>query len=422
MPFQEKLRPHYYALLKQIEHRKGEKQNLSWLFYSPSPMPFKPDYFEIVRFGRTPFERRIGPLLSLLMPQLWEKLVWRKIKKAIMSTVEKKYLKDILSQYPAPQASVKDAFIKTIHGHFGKNLAILKQATFTEIYGYINQCLKEFSTVIGAHTDTYKPHKLSHNVFCLRIYQAIKPIVLTHTHVFELACFLSIRANWIDCVEENIEPFLHAYLEEASLLLEEREPITFNQLQNPYFHLHSFKDLLSSPKVILFESDNSGEIVLDLLFIEWMLLNKHKVFIASKTSPVLNDITFQDVKTLLTHKAFSDLQPYLDAGTLQLIDTHSQVSGKHLATVSESYKQAYKKSDLLILKGQGNFQSMPMGEIKMGKFYPYPYKKPIVYMMGLKAPFISQCFESVLKKGPLPKLQFPFLYYFDAKNKNTHPR
>lgn len=421
MSFHEKLLPHYHAFLSQVKNRKSQNGNLEWLFHSSSKVAFTPDYFELGKFGRTRLERRLCAVIFFI-PLLWEKLIWRRIKKAILRATEKKYLPDILQQTHHYGQPHMDEFLSALHTLFKQNTTLIKQATFTEVYSYLNQCLQEFSAYVGGPTDIYKTHKLEHNVFCLRIYQEIKPSVLEHNHAFELACFLSIRANWIDCVEDSVNSFLNSYLEEVSSLMEEKEVIHFHESENPYFHLSSLKNCLKTPKTILFESDNSGEIVLDLLFIEWMLKQGHQIYIASKTSPVLNDITYQDMQQLLTHKAFSDLLPYLESKQLQLIDTHSRVSGKYIPGVSTEYKQAYNQANLLILKGQGNFQAMPMGRRKGRTFHPYPYKKPIVYMMGLKAPFISQCFESLLHKGPSPKLQLPFLYYFDSKNKSTYPQ
>ena len=87
-----------------------------------------------------------------------------------------------------------------------------------------------------------------------------------------------------------------------------------------------------------------------------------------------------------------------------------------------SHHQQQMRATLLLLKGQGNFQTMPMGKKVKGKFTPYPYAKPMIYMLGMKAPFIAACFSSILTQGPAPLIQMPFLYLFDAKDPNTYPK
>ena len=64
----------------------------------------------------------------------------------------------------------------------------------------------------------------------------------------------------------------------------------------------------------------------------------------------------------------------------------------------KKYVDAYTNCDAQIIKGQGKFQTMPMGIVLNKKFKPNQYKKPIFFLMGIKAPMIEQSLKSILKE------------------------
>ena len=74
----------------------------------------------------------------------------------------------------------------------------------------------------------------------------------------------------------------------------------------------------------------------------------------------------------------------------------------------ESYIKSYEEADMVILKGQGNFDSYPTK--KAGLLYrkKMTFKKPHYFLFGLKSSFTQSSFNFISKKV---RLNSPILYY-----------
>ncbi|MBN2224043.1 MAG: DUF89 family protein [Deltaproteobacteria bacterium] len=113
------------------------------------------------------------------------------------------------------------------------------------------------------------------------------------------------------------------------------------------------KDHIHKARTILFIADNAGEIVLDRLLIEWMLthLKGAGITLCVRGAPTINDAIIDDAQKhilgKLSQKALS---------RLRIIDTGSDVPGADLAYASEGFKKAFNEADVIISKGQGNFE------------------------------------------------------------------
>ena len=106
-------------------------------------------------------------------------------------------------------------------------------------------------------------------------------------------------------------------------------------------------------------------------------------------------------------------------GRLSLLAIESVMGGKLAYEASEAYKQAYESADFLILKGQGNLQSLPMGVRRGGRFIPYPLQKaPGLFPAG-------QVGDVPALPGrhhePAPPDRSLFLYCFDPSDPTTYP-
>lgn len=95
---------------------------------------------------------------------------------------------------------------------------------------------------------------------------------------------------------------------------------------------------------ILFLADNAGEIVFDRVLIE--TLPTTKVTVAVRGSPVLNDATLEDAEVAGL--------PELTA----VVPNGSDAPGTILENCSDAFRRLYADSDLIIAKGQGNFESL----------------------------------------------------------------
>ncbi len=95
---------------------------------------------------------------------------------------------------------------------------------------------------------------------------------------------------------------------------------------------------------ILYLADNAGEIALDGLLIEQ--LPRGRVTVAVRGSPVINDATLEDAHAV-------GLAPWAT-----LIDNGSDAPGTLLNDCSAAFRTVFARADLIIAKGQGNFESL----------------------------------------------------------------
>lgn len=95
---------------------------------------------------------------------------------------------------------------------------------------------------------------------------------------------------------------------------------------------------------ILFLTDNTGEIVFDRPLIE--SLPMAKITVAVRGEPILNDATLADAQVA----GLTDLTTVIANG--------SDAPGTLLEDCSDEFRQAYDASDLIIAKGQGNYESL----------------------------------------------------------------
>jgi uncharacterized protein with ATP-grasp and redox domains len=118
-----------------------------------------------------------------------------------------------------------------------------------------------------------------------------------------------------------------------------------NTLTEP-FHgdIDDFRNAANKASNILYLADNAGEIVFDRLLIE--RLSPARVTLAVRGAPVLNDATREDAEVA----GLGDL--------VEVIDNGSDAPGTILADCSEDFRLHFDAADLIIAKGQGNFETL----------------------------------------------------------------
>ena len=113
---------------------------------------------------------------------------------------------------------------------------------------------------------------------------------------------------------------------------------------------------------ILFLADNCGEIVFDGLLIEQ--LGPKKVTMAVKEHPIINDALLADAKKCGIDKI------------CKVITNGTNCPGTPLSQCSEEFLKIFKEADLIISKGQGNFETLSHS------------KAPIYYLLTVKCPVV----------------------------------
>ena len=105
-----------------------------------------------------------------------------------------------------------------------------------------------------------------------------------------------------------------------------------------------FQAALGRASRILYLADNAGEIVFDRLLIERM--PPGKVTVGVRGFPVINDATMKDAEdTGMTELA-------------EVIDNGSDGPGTILDDCSQSFRDRFDEADLIIAKGQGNYETL----------------------------------------------------------------
>lgn len=111
-----------------------------------------------------------------------------------------------------------------------------------------------------------------------------------------------------------------------------------------------FKKRLEHTQSIIYLADNTGEVIFDYLLLkELSTLNKDITYVV-KSTPIINDATKEDAL-------------FAEIDTLATIiegDEGNDFSapGMVLSYASSSFKEALVKTDMVISKGQGNYESL----------------------------------------------------------------
>ncbi len=109
-------------------------------------------------------------------------------------------------------------------------------------------------------------------------------------------------------------------------------------------HSDILRKRIQNAQNILYIGDNAGEIVMDRLFLE-TIGHPHVTF-AVRGQPVINDATLEDAQTVGMDKVAEVISNGYDAPST-IMDQ-----------ASEEFARAYLKADIIIAKGQGNFEGL----------------------------------------------------------------
>ena len=115
-------------------------------------------------------------------------------------------------------------------------------------------------------------------------------------------------------------------------------------------------------KDILYLGDNAGEIVFDRLFIEQ--LPYQKLTYVVRGEPIINDVTIEDAREV----DMCDL--------VEVIDNGSDAPGTILDNCSHEFQKRFAYSDLIIAKGQGNYETL--SDVDQRIFFLLQVKCPVI--------------------------------------------
>jgi len=202
--------------------------------------------------------------------------------------------------------------------------------------------------------DPYREVKKRFNNAALKIYSKMRELVIESEDPLEAAIRMAIAGNIIDfgvngtLREGDLEETINGCLD-----------ADFSGLQ-----VDAFGRAVNDAEEILYIADNAGEIVFDRLLIEQLPIAK--ITVAVKGSPVINDATMEDAMLAGLPKI------------VEVIDNGFDAPGVILESCSQSFRDRFEKADLIIAKGQGNYETLSDAD------------KNIFFMLKAKCPVIAQ--------------------------------
>jgi len=200
-----------------------------------------------------------------------------------------------------------------------------------ELARHVYRIIKEITKC----KDPYHEIKVKYNQIVLKMYSEIKNMVENSSDPLFAAIRFAIAGNIIDFGANGGKFDLEATLKEALTL------------EFAVCDYDVFCDNLKVAKTLLYLGDNAGEIVFDKLLIEEILKKyKLKVYYAVKSEPVINDATKEDAMQV----KMNDVAEVIDSG--------SDAPGTILNLCSEKFLKIYNNADIIISKGQGNYEAL----------------------------------------------------------------
>lgn len=194
------------------------------------------------------------------------------------------------------------------------------------------------------NADPYLEAKQKSNLLVLELYPVLQDLLKGSNNRLYDALKISVSGNVIDLgINRSFDI-------DASL----KHSLEVGFAKNDFAR---FKEKLARTDQLVIVGDNAGEIVFDKLLVEELSAMGKKVTYIVKGGPILNDATMEDA-----------IQVGMDQ-VAAVVTTGSNHLGAPLMDISEEAKRILQQSDLIISKGQANFESLEHEEMAKGKVF-----------------------------------------------------
>ncbi len=211
----------------------------------------------------------------------------------------------------------------------------------------IHRRLRELTGV----EDPYREAKSRFNQMAVSMLPELGAVVRCDPHPLIAAAKVAIAANVIDLGVKST-------LDEGQA----REALRESFMADTYGDFVGFQRQVDEAREILYLADNAGEIAIDRLLIEE--LGTDRVTLVVRGKAVINDATIDDARATGLHEL------------VRVIDNGSDAPGTILDDCSAEFLERFHKADLIIAKGQGNFETL--SEIDANIFFLLKVKCPVI--------------------------------------------
>jgi len=192
-----------------------------------------------------------------------------------------------------------------------------------------NIIYREVRRITGV-ADPYKEIKKSNIKEAFALYPELKKIVKASENRLLTAIRIAIAGNVIDLgVNKKFD-----LIEDVRTILKQDFAI---------LHIDEFIEELDKAEAILYLGDNAGESVFDKILIEE--LDKPVTYVV-RDIPIINDVTYEDAIA-------SGLEE-----VAEIISSGTTAPGTILALCNENFLERFYSADMIISKGQGNYEGL----------------------------------------------------------------
>lgn len=226
-----------------------------------------------------------------------------------------------------------------------RSLKELGELDFNETAPEIAFRMHQHAKSITGNNDPYARLKTQYNKIAEGIYDRIneEKWLEKAEDPFDMACRLAIAGNIIDFS-------VGLKLEHSDILKSVEDSVKHDVFGTGSTAL---KEAVKKSKKIMYIADNSGEIIFDKFLLQHLPL--HKVTYVVKGGPIVNDATMEDA---------------ISTGVVDLvkvIDNGHCAQGTLLTYCSSTFISEFNEADLIISKGQANFETL--SDIKDKKIF-----------------------------------------------------
>ena len=232
---------------------------------------------------------------------------------------------------PALPESVKASYIRDVMKIIGESDP--EDATPVVLHRIDQKHVEYF----GAPFD-YEPIKRAFNELMLQEVPELQKLIREAEDPVAMAMKLARVGNYIDFgTIDNVDPVkLRELLKRAE-----------TDVLDPQEYLHLTEEMETASSLV-YLTDNCGEVVLDKLLVE--AINNRwpevKVTVIVRGAPVLNDATLEDAAMIGLSEA------------AEVLDNGNDIAGTWIPRMSELSKERLLNADVIISKGQANFESL----------------------------------------------------------------
>jgi uncharacterized protein with ATP-grasp and redox domains len=209
---------------------------------------------------------------------------------------------------------------------------------------------------ITGNNDPFHEAKAEANHTALALWPKLKQLVEQSADGLFTACRLAILANCIDFGPDFEYGGIEAVIDEAAIC---SLPLTVNNYDQ-------FWSSLENSRSLLYLGDNAGEIVFDRLLIEEIHRVKElDICFVVREKPVINDVTMDDALAVGMDRV------------ARVVSNGSDAPATILSQCSAKLHQLFHSADIIIAKGQGNYESL---EGELGNIY---------FLLRAKCPLVA---------------------------------